>query len=201
VAAASLRLQGESLMAALVDYDNDGRLDLHFVPHGLYRQLADGRFERTGMLALDPAQYRAALVNWLDVDNDGRLDVLLALNPDPAFKPWWQFGKPKIRPSNWQLVAYRNTVAAPGWLAVDLEGLPGNRQGIGAVVSVTSGGQMQSRIAGSAEGAFFSQGHYRAYFGLGSARRVDAVRVLWPDGETQDLGPADAGRVMKIRRR
>jgi hypothetical protein len=194
-------LPAESLTAVLVDYDNDGRLDVHLVPHGLYRQRPDGRFERTGLLAFDPAEYQAALVNWLDIDGDGRPDVLFALNPDPKFRHWWQFGERKVRGSQWQLSAYRNTIAAPSWLAVDLIGTPGNRQGIGAVVTVTAGGATQSRIAGAAEGAFFSQGHYRTYFGLGNMQRVDAVRVLWSDGATQDLGAVDAGQVLKVQRR
>ncbi len=198
---ASVGLPRESLIAVLVDYDNDGRLDVHLVPDGLYRQRPDGRFERTGLLAFDAAQHQAALVNWLDVDGDGRLDVLFALNPDPAFRRWWQFGERKVRGSEWQLAAYRNTVAAPGWLAVDLQGAPGNRQGIGAVVTVTAGGTTHSRIVGQAEGSFFSQGHYRTYFGLGQLQRVDAVRVRWPDGATQDVGAADAGRVLKVERR
>jgi len=197
----SVGLPPESLIAVLVDYDNDGRLDVHLVPHGLYRQRADGRFERTGLLAFDAAQYQAALVNWLDIDGDGRLDVLFALNPDPAFRRWWEFGERKVRGSQWQLTAHRNTAAAPGWLAVDLQGAPGNRQGIGAVVSVTAGGATQSRIVGAAEGAFFSQGHYRTYFGLGQLQRADAVRVRWPDGVTQDVGAVDAGRVLKVQRR
>lgn len=197
----SVGLPAESLMAALVDYDNDGRLDVHLVPQGLYRQGTDGRFERTGLLAFQPDEHSAALVNWLDIDSDGRLDVLFALNPDPKFKRWWQFGDRKPRQSQWQLVALRNTVAAPGWLAVDLDGPPGNRQGIGAVVSISVGGSTQTRIVGSAEGAFFSQGHYRVYFGLGDHTRIERVRVQWTDGVVQDLGPVDAGQVLKIRRR
>jgi hypothetical protein len=198
---ARVGLPSDSLMAALVDYDNDGRLDVHLVPQGLYRQGPDGRFERTGLLAFDPAQYQAALVNWLDLDNDGRLDVLFAVSPDPAFKRWWRFGEQKMRPSQWQLEARRNLAAAPGWLAVDLDGPAGNRQGIGAVVSVTAGGTTQRRIVGAADGSFFSQGQYRLHFGLGEQRRAERVQVVWPDGVTQDVGAVEAGRVLKVRRR
>jgi hypothetical protein len=31
------------------------------------------------------------------------------------------------------------------------------------------------------------------HLGLGGAARAEGVRVLWPDGSEQDLGPLDAG--------
>jgi hypothetical protein len=47
---------------------------------------------------------------------------------------------------------------------------------------------------GNNEGAFFSQGHYRLYFGLGQNERAKAVKIRWPDGSMQQLDnvPGDA---------
>ena len=41
--------------------------------------------------------------------------------------------------------------------------------------------------------SFLSSNDTRAHFGLGTADRFDAIRVLWPDGaeETFPGGPAD----------
>ena len=196
-----LGLPQQSLTAAWVDYDNDGLLDLHLVPQGLYQQRPDHRFKRTGLLELEAGQYRAAIVNWLDMDNDGRMDVVFALSPEPDYKPWWKTGPPAVRHStSWQLVARRNAGPARAWMEVDLQGPAGNRQGIGALITVTAGGLMQTRAVGSTEGAFFSQGHYRSYFGLGSSDKAK-VRVLWPDGVAQDFAAVEAGRILKIERR
>lgn len=198
----SVGLPAQSMTGAWVDYDNDGRLDLHLVPQGLYRQVEGGRFVRSGSLGIDEATYRAGIANWLDIDNDGRPDLVLAVNPDPSAsdQPWWSFDRKRVRNNTWELHAYRNTGSAGHWLQVDLHGPAGNRQGIGAVVSIEAGGARQTRIVGAADGSFFSQGHYRSYFGLGDQARATRVRVQWTDGVVQDLGPVDADRVLKVSR-
>src|SRR5262249_36497577 len=71
----SIGLPGASATASWVDYDNDGLVDLHAVPQGLFRQRRDHTFEATGLLALPPQKYMAAIVNWADFDNDGRRDA------------------------------------------------------------------------------------------------------------------------------
>lgn len=195
-----LGLPGRSMSGAVVDYDNDGLLDLYVVPQGLFRQLAGGQFERSGWLKVDERAQRAAISNWLDIDNDGRVDLVLAVNPDPDYKPWWRFQQRPLRGTSWELTAHRNMTPSRHWLQVELQGPAGNRQGIGAVVSVETGTARQTRIVGAADGSFFSQGHYRSYFGLGDQARATRVRVLWTDGVVQDLGPVEADRVLKVSR-
>jgi hypothetical protein len=39
----------------------------------------------------------------------------------------------------------------------------------------------------------------RIHFGLGEVRRVDRVRVRWPNGNTQELGGFEADRYVVIR--
>jgi len=197
---ARLGLPERSMSAAMVDYDNDGLLDLHTVPQGLFRQVSGGRFERSGLLQVDESAYRAAIANWLDIDNDGRVDLVLAVNPDPDYKPWWRFKDRPVRGTSFDLMAHRNMTPSRHWLQVDLQGPAGNRQGIGAVISIETGAARQTRIVGAADGSFFSQGHYRSYFGLGDQPRATRVRVLWTDGVVQDLGPVEADRVLKVSR-
>ncbi len=197
---ASLGLPDRSMAGAFVDYDNDGLLDLYLVPNGLFRRTATGQFESMGLLAVNESAYRAAIANWFDLDNDGRMDFVLAVNPNPEYKPWWHLGKRPVRGSSWELQAHRNTGATRHWLQIELQGPDGNRQGIGAVVSVEAGATRQTRIVGAADGSFFSQGHYRTYFGLGDQARATRVRVQWTDGVVQDLGPVDGDRVLKVSR-
>jgi hypothetical protein len=196
----SVGVPARSVTASWVDYDNDGRPDLHLVPDGIYRQRSDGRFESTGLLAVARQRYDAAIVNWADLDNDGRIDVVLALSESPEFTPWWEI-KRKPRPrGRWKVIALRNVQPRGQWLQVELAGEQGNRQGIGAVVSVLSGEATASQVVGASEGTFFSQGHYRAYFGLGNRGNVERLRVQWPDGFRQTLENVAAGQLIRIER-
>lgn len=197
----SVGLPQASLTARWVDFDNDGRADLHAVPQGLFRQREDGRFEPTRMLEL-PAdeRYRAAIVNWFDIDNDGRLDMLIALSLTPDFKHWWQLEAPRRSRDEWEVRAYRNIGAGNHWLQLELSGVPGNREGIGARVTVVTPDGERTQEVGHADGAFFSQGHYRLYFGLGRHDRAEHVRIRWPDGHTQQLDDVEAGRLLRVER-
>jgi hypothetical protein len=48
------------------------------------------------------------------------------------------------------------------------------------------------------DGAFFSQGHHRLYFGLGSHARADTMRIRWPDGTVQELRNVEGDRLHVI---
>lgn len=190
-----------SLSAGWVDYDNDGRVDLHAVPQGVFRQKPDHRFEATGLLALpDDGRYRAAIASWFDLDNDGRRDVVMALSLTPDFKRWWEFDPPKRKPDEWIVAAHRNAGPANHWLQVVLAGRDGNRQGIGARVTVTTPDGIQVQAVGDADGAFFSQGHYRLYFGLGRHAQADSVRIRWPDGAEQEFKDVTGDRLLTAER-
>ena len=57
----------------------------------------------------------------------------------------------------------------------------------------------QTQQAGLNDGAFFSQGHYRLYFGLGSHPRVDEMKIRWPDGQLQELTNVEGDGLRVIR--
>ena len=142
----------------------------------------------------------AAISNWADLDNDGARDVVIALNENPSLWRWWE--KPFKSPQDvfkWELLSYRNVGTDNHWLEVRLEGTSGNRQAIGASVTVVTPDGQQIMEVGSNEGSFFSQGHYRLYFGLGKEARAKAVTIRWPDGSIQKLEnvPGDALLVVK----
>ena len=111
-----------------------------------------------------------------DLDNDGRIDVLLVGQNAP-------------------LALLHNQTASSGhFLTLALEGTASNRDAVGARVAVTAAGrnQVAARIGG---GSYLSASDPRLHFGLGPARMVDRVEVRWPSGrhDTYDGLPADAG--------
>ena len=201
-------LPSASATASWVDFDNDGLVDLYAVPQGLFRQRRDHTFEATGLLALAPHKYMAAIVTWADFDNDGRRDVVLALCENFALWTWWETlfksSADKVAGREdkfaWNLVAYRNVVANGNhWLQVRLAGKPGNPQAIGARVTLETAAGQQAQVVGLNDGAFFSQGHYRLYFGLGPHARAERVKILWPDGQVQELRNVEADKLHVIR--
>jgi len=75
---------------------------------------------------------------------------------------------------------------AVNFLQVRLVGNQSNRDGIGAVVKVHSGGQTFSRQHDGKSG-YLSQSSMPLYFGLGSQQKVDRIEVCWPSGVDQTV--------------
>jgi hypothetical protein len=74
------------------------------------------------------------------------------------------------------------------WASVRLQGTRSNRSAIGARVTIVAGGKRQERTVQSGS-SFASQNELAARFGLGSAVRIDAVRVEWPSGLVESFPP------------
>lgn len=193
LALAAAGLPADSVAAAWVDYDNDGRMDLHLVPQGVFRQTPDGRFQATGLLALPAAKYQAAVINWFDRDGDGDLDLVMVLQENASLWRWWDrlYKRGDVKGQDdrfdWPVMAKRNAVSGAHWLQVDLVGPVGNPSGIGAHLVLLAGTRKQVRQIGAHEGAVLSQGHYRAYFGLGEQAAPVLLEVRWPDGKVQTV--------------
>ena len=199
---ATLGLPSESATANWVDYDNDGLPDLHTVPEGLFRQRKDHSFDTANMLVLPSRKYQAALANWADLDNDGTRDMIMALNENPSLWHWWEKPFKSDRDIfKWDIHAYRNTAGENHWLQIKLKGSKGNRQAIGASVTVVTPDGQQTQVVGHNDGALFSQGHYRLYFGLGSNKRVKAVKIRWPDNQQQVLEDIHGDSLLVIERK
>jgi tetratricopeptide (TPR) repeat protein len=169
--------------AVFLDVDNDGRLDLatangHIhdlrpnLPYPMPPQLLtggpDGRLTDVTVRAGEPwtvpriGRGLAAA----DLDNDGRLDLLLVAQ-------------------NSLLAFFHNQTRHAGhFLTLQLEGTTSNRDAVGAKVTVTAGGRRQTawRIGG---GSYASASDPRLHFGLGSAQVMDDVEVRWPSGRVQ----------------
>lgn len=70
------------------------------------------------------------------------------------------------------------------WLKVKLQGSKSNRDGLGAVVTVTAGGKRYTQVNDGVSG-YLSHSVMPLYFGLGDAAAVEKVEVKWPSGGLQ----------------
>ena len=203
---ASIGMPSTSVAAAWVDFDNDGLLDLHTVPQGLIRQAKPGVFKTTGMFALSDNKYQAAFIHWFDKNNDGKLDVVMALQENASLWRWWQRPfrhkdhKGKDDRYRWRLLAYHNVGDTGHWLQLNLRGRKGNPESIGTRVSLVTRNGHQVIEVGSNESSYFSQGHYRVYFGTNDHKAALYLLIFWPDGHTQILDNVSFDRIVDISR-
>jgi hypothetical protein len=195
---AKVGLPVNSVSASWIDYDNDGLIDLHTIPAGIYKQREDHMFERTNLLTLPSKYYMAGIINWYDINNDGARDVMIALNKNHTADRWWE--PPTTDRFLWKFLTYLNTDTVNHWLQLKLIGTPGNREAIGARVTLSTPDGEQIQEVGMNDGSYYSQGHYRLYFGLGQYSNVDLISIRWPDGETQKLKDVSSDSLLVIER-
>lgn len=191
--ARGLEVGGWSWDTKIADFDNDGLQDIYIVngtwvpnevsPSNLYfRNQGDGSFvEASGEMGLEDYLMTAAATVF-DIDGDGDLDMV-------------------THPVNGPLALFRNDSQEGNAIAFTLEDHAGNRDGIGAVVTILDeSGRRQSREV-QLGGGFMSFDAPLVHFGLGSDVRVEEVTVRWADGsETRIEGPLPAGSLYRLRR-
>ena len=114
-----------------------------------------------------------------DYDNKGSLDLLLTANGGPA------------------RLLRNESDRENGWLKLQLEGRPSNRDAIGARVRVRVGDRVMTRCVKSGS-SYLSASDRRLTFGLGRAARADDVEIQWPTGAVQSLGSVDRNRWLRI---
>ncbi|HZO08467.1 MAG TPA: FG-GAP-like repeat-containing protein, partial [Myxococcota bacterium] len=118
----------------------------------------------------------------LDLEQDGRSFAVLDFDGDgdPDLAVMAARSAPQLR-------LFRNEFKDPrAGLAVRLRGAKGNRDAVGARVTVETD-QMRRTLVVQAASGFISQHSKELLFGLGQSRKIQKLEVRWPGGESQVL--------------
>jgi hypothetical protein len=93
----------------------------------------------------------------------------------------------------------RNDYKGPnGWIGIELEGVKTSRDGLGAIVRVTTGERVQAQAALS-QSSYYSHDDRRLHFGIGMHTQADRIEVRWPSGIVDVLRKVPVKQVLKIR--
>jgi enediyne biosynthesis protein E4 len=187
--------------AGMPDLDNDGHPDILYVTGNVYPEVermlpqyphrgprivfqnADGqRFvdasAASGAGATTPHSSRGAAFG--DIDNDGDIDVLVMnMNEPPS-------------------LLRNDYTGTNSWIAVRLQGVQTNAQGIGALVTVTANGRTQAQAVLS-QASYYSHNDVRLHFGLGAHPSAERIVVRWPSGVVDAVTGVKGRQVVTIR--
>jgi hypothetical protein len=122
-----------------------------------------------------------------DLDNDGQADLVVSHLNEPVVLLRGRSPLAGASGLSAPLARASGLSATPDagrhWLGVQLVG-KGHRDVVGARVEVEVGGRRLTRFA-KGGGSYLSSGDRRLLFGLGPARQVALLRVVWPWGQEQ----------------
>lgn len=131
-----------------------------------------------------------------DLDGDGDLDIVTSeFNTVPMVLVSNLSERKKVH----VLTVKLEGGMTPEGKQSDGPGSKSNRDGLGAIIRVKSGGRNQFQLNDGKSG-YLSQSSVPLYFGLGGSDTVDEIEVVWPTGKKQIVpGPIRANTPVTIR--
>jgi hypothetical protein len=110
-----------------------------------------------------------------DINLDGQLDIVVSTNND----------KPLV---------LKNDTDAGNFISVRLQGKFPNLDGIGSLVTLSTGKQVQRKLI-SGGGSYLSHSSFRqVHFGIGDADQVSSLEIKWPNGQISKFENLLAGK-------
>jgi enediyne biosynthesis protein E4 len=185
--------------ARFFDYDNDGWKDLIVAqghdldtveinyPNLRYKEpMLLLRNTGTGFVDVSVQSGVVFQQRWLgrglavgDIDNDGRIDVVVSTNDGPAH------------------ILHNETPTQNHWLTLNLVGHKSNRDAIGAEVKLTTAKGSQFATV-TTTGSYLSSSDKRVHFGLGPETIPQSIEIHWPSGVQQKLSNIRADQILQI---
>jgi enediyne biosynthesis protein E4 len=154
------------------------------MPPHVFRNSGKGLFQEVtkslGAAFTTPRVGRGAAYG--DVNNDGRLDLLLSTNGGPAYL--------FVNDATGEAALQKG-------LRIKLVGTKSNRDGIGTVVKVTSAGGTQSQMMRSGS-SYLSASELVLTFGLAQNDKADSVEIRWPSGRVDHLSNIVTGQTVTV---
>ncbi len=155
------------------------------MPPHIFRNLGKGNFQEVtkslGAGFATPRVGRGAA--YADINNDGRLDLLLSTNGGPAY----------LFENDFAGVAGTSNKS----VRIKLVGTKSNRDGIGTVVKLTAGGEVQTEMLRSGS-SYLSASELVLTFGLAMHDRADTIEICWPSGQVEKLTNVAAGQMITV---
>jgi len=112
-----------------------------------------------------------------DLDNDGDLDLI-------------------VNNMNMPLFVYKNN-SKNNYLKFNLKGNQANTFAVGSIVEIYTNNQTLRQELIPSRG-FQSSIDYTMTFGLGSVKKVDSIKVIWPNKKVQHIGATAANQTLAL---
>lgn len=182
------------------DLDNDGYLDFYaatgdpsffsIVPNKMYRNLAGEAFEDVTYSGGFGHIQKGHAVGFGDLDMDGDQDIYAVMGG--AYEG-----------DTFQNILFENPIGNQNsWINIILEGKTSNRSAIGAKVIATfkENGKTRKVYHTVGTGASFGGNSLMAEIGLGKARAIDTLEIIWPNKArtTSTFAAVEVNRVVRI---
>jgi hypothetical protein len=187
--------------AGMMDFDNDGWKDLfvarsnvmdnislqnpgrHYEePNTIFRNIGNGKFQDVSSSVGPDFQAEAAHrgVAFGDLDNDGRIDMVVSVLNGPAE------------------LFHNISETGNHWILLKLVGTKSNRMGIGAQIHITAADGMQQWNEVTTSVGYASSSDSRVHFGLGKNQKIKEMEIRWPSGIKQVLKDVTVDQILTI---
>lgn len=170
-------MEGSSGSAEILDFNNDGLIDILLVGTDrkslhIFAHIGNGKFrDVSSSLDVDEKKWTSIVsLSSGDYDRDGDIDIFA------------------LTESGHLLLLNNQGGNANSWVEIRAKGIESNKKGTGAKVEIKAGRFYQRKTLGS----------HPVHFGLGDIKKLDVIRITWPNGVAQNVVSLPANQEVEI---